>query len=62
MGCIPGNPWCPCSPRGLALSQFAARYMRDKELSPAKFKAQLDDDIWLKKELKSKALEINFWA
>jgi len=36
--------------------------MRDKELSPAKFKAQLDDDIWLKKELKSKALEINFWA
>jgi hypothetical protein len=27
--------------RGLALSQFAARYMRDKKLSPAKFKAQL---------------------
>ncbi len=31
--------------RGLALSQFAARYMRDKKLSPAKFKAQLKANV-----------------
>jgi phosphatidylserine/phosphatidylglycerophosphate/cardiolipin synthase-like enzyme len=31
--------------RGLALSQFAARYMRDKKLSPAQFKARLKTNV-----------------
>jgi phosphatidylserine/phosphatidylglycerophosphate/cardiolipin synthase-like enzyme len=31
--------------RGLVLSQFVARYMRDKKLTPAKFKAQLKQSV-----------------
>lgn len=31
--------------RGLVLSQFVARYLRDKKLSPARFKAQLKKNV-----------------
>lgn len=31
--------------RGLVLSQFVARYLRDKKLSPAKFKKQLQNNV-----------------
>jgi len=31
--------------RGLVLSQFVARYLKDKKITPAKFKAQLKKDV-----------------
>jgi len=50
------TPWATLSPdagegfscffnRGLVLSQFVARYLRDKKLSAAKFKAQLKKSV-----------------
>jgi hypothetical protein len=52
----PWTPWAQLSPdagdgfscyfnRGLVLSQFVARYLRDKKLSPAKFKSQLKNSV-----------------
>jgi phosphatidylserine/phosphatidylglycerophosphate/cardiolipin synthase-like enzyme len=50
------TPWATLTPdagggfscffnRGLVLSQFVARYLRDKKLTPAKFKAQLKKSV-----------------
>ena len=50
------TPWAKLTPdagggfscffnRGLALSQFVARYLRDKNLTPAAFKAQLKNNV-----------------
>jgi len=45
LSCDAGKGFSCCFNRGLVLSQFVAGYLRDKKLTPAKFKSQLKKSV-----------------